>query len=88
MKKANGGHRFCIDFRELNEVTRPDAYPMPSVDAILNRLRDAHFISKIDLRQAYFQVLLDVASKKYTAFGVQGAGLGALAVSAHGVRPD
>ena len=64
VKKSNGGHRFCIDFRDLNKVTRPDAYPMPSVDSILDRLRDAHYISKIDLRQAYFQVLLDEASRK------------------------
>ena len=48
---------------------------MPSVDSILDRLRDAHYISKIDLRQAYFQVLLDEASRKYTAFSVQGSGL-------------
>ena len=75
VKKANGGHRFCVDFGELNKVTRPDANPMPSVDAILDRLRDAHYISKIDLRQTYFQVLLDGASKKCTAFAMQGSGL-------------
>ena len=62
VKKSNGGHRFCTDFRDLNKVTRPDAYPMPSVGSILDRLRDAHYISKIDLRQAYFQVLFDEAS--------------------------
>ena len=50
---------------------------MPGVDAILDRLPDAHYISKIDLRQAYFQVLLDDASKKYTAFA-------GLSLSAHG----
>ena len=75
VKKSNGNHRFCIDFRELNKVTRPDAYPMPSVHSILDRLRDARYISKIDLRQAYFQVLLEEESRKYTAFAVQGSGL-------------
>ena len=45
VKKANGGHWFCIDFRDLNKVTRPDAYPMLSVDSIINRLRDAHYDS-------------------------------------------
>ena len=47
VKKANGGHRFCVEIRELNKVTLPDAYLMPSVDAILDRLRDTHYISKI-----------------------------------------
>ena len=74
VKKSNGGHRFCIDFRDLNKVTRPDAHPMPSVDSILDRLRDTHYISKIDLWQAYFQVLLDEASRKYTAFALQACG--------------
>ena len=37
VKNLIGNHRFCIDFRELNKVTRPDAYPMPSVDSILDR---------------------------------------------------
>ena len=62
VKKSNGNHRLCIDFRELNKITRPDAYPMPSVDSILGRLRDARYISKIDLRQAYFQLLLEEES--------------------------
>ena len=75
VKKSNGNHRFCIDFRELNKDTRPDAYPMPSPDSILDRLRDARYISKIDLRQAYFQVLLEEESRKYTAFAVQGSEL-------------
>ena len=70
MKKSNGNHRFCMDFRELNKVTRPDAYPMPSVDSIFDRLRDTRYISKIDLQQAYFEVLLEEKSRKYTAFAV------------------
>ena len=73
--KSNGGHRFCVDFRELNKVTRPDAYPMTSIDSILDRLREARYISKVDLRQAYLQVALEEESRKYTAFAVPGSGL-------------
>jgi len=29
VKKADGTYRFCIDFREVNRVTAPDAYPIP-----------------------------------------------------------
>ena len=32
VRKSNGGRRFCIGFREINKYTRPDAYPMPSVN--------------------------------------------------------
>ena len=73
--KSNGTHRFCVDFRELNKVTSPDAYPMPSIESILDRLREARYISKVDLRQAYFQVALEEESRKYTAFAVPGSRL-------------
>ena len=73
--KSNGEHHICVDFRELNKVTRPDAYPMPSIDSILDRLREARYISKVDLHQAYFQVALEEESRKYTAFAVPGSRL-------------
>ena len=48
---------------------------MPSIDSILDRLREARYISKVDLRQAYFQVALEEESRKYTAFAVPGSRL-------------
>ena len=45
------------------------------MDGILDKLRGAQFISKIDLKNAYLQVPMAPASKKYTAFSVPGTGL-------------
>ena len=39
------------------------------------KLRQARYLTKIDLRQAYYQIPLDKASRKYTAFAVPGSGL-------------
>lgn len=75
VKKKNGEHRFCFDGRALNEVTKHDSYPLPQVDRILNMLRDAKFISSIDLRKAFWQIPLDESSKEKTAFSVTGRGL-------------
>ena len=75
VKKSDGSYRFCIDFRDLNKKTKKDAYPIPSIDAILDKLRKARYISTIDLRQAYFQVPMAEMSKRYTAFAVPGSGL-------------
>lgn len=44
VRKKDGKHRFCIDFRRVNEVTHRDAYPLPQVTATLDKLRGALFI--------------------------------------------
>lgn len=75
VRKSNGGYRFCIDFRRLNQVTKKDAYPLPYMSAILDRLRGARYLSSLDLQSAYWQVPLSPSSKEYTAFTVPGRGL-------------
>ena len=42
-------------------------YPLPNMDSILNKFSRAKFISKVDLKQAYFQILIDEESREYTA---------------------
>lgn len=34
--KKDKAWRICIDFRELNKVTKRNTYPMPTVDAMLD----------------------------------------------------
>jgi transposase InsO family protein len=74
-KKKDGKHRFCIDFRKVNEVTRKDAYPLPFINVILDKLRRARYISTIDLKSGYWQVPLTPSSKPITAFTVPSRGL-------------
>ena len=73
--KKNGKFRFCIDYRKVNEVTEKDAYPLPQINAILDRLREARYISSIDLQNGYWLVPLTKDSKPITAFTVPGRGL-------------
>lgn len=75
VKKKDGSYRFCFDGRPLNELTKHDSYPLPHIDRILNMLRDAKYISSLDLRKAFWQIPLDSASKEKTAFSVVGRGL-------------
>jgi transposase InsO family protein len=74
-KKKDGKHRFCIDFRKVNEVTRKDAYPLPFINVILDKLRRARYISTIDLKSGHWQVPLTPSSKPITAFTVPSRGL-------------
>ncbi|KMQ84279.1 reverse ribonuclease integrase, partial [Lasius niger] len=75
VKKPNGKYRFCLDFRKVNSVSKKDAYPLPNMNGILDKLRSARYISTIDLSQAYFQVPLAKESREITAFSVPGMGL-------------
>ena len=41
--KKDGTLRFCIDFRELNDVTIKDAHPLPRIDDTLEALKGAKY---------------------------------------------
>ncbi|XP_073727643.1 uncharacterized protein [Misgurnus anguillicaudatus] len=66
--KPDGTIRFCNDFRKLNEISKFDAYPMPHIDELIDRLGKARFISTLDLTKGYWQVPLSSDSKEKTAF--------------------
>ena len=34
VEKKDGGVRFCVDFRKLNQVAKFDAYPMPRIEEV------------------------------------------------------
>ena len=44
VKKKDGTHRFCVDYRQLNSLTVKDSYPLPRIDEILDSLSGAKFI--------------------------------------------
>jgi len=67
-----GKVRICLDCRKVNSFTEKDAYPLPQISGILSRLPKAEYISSLDLKDAYWQVPLDVASRDKTAFTVPG----------------
>jgi len=50
-RKADGSWRCCIDFRQLNDVTRKDAYPLlPRTDQCFDALAGNCLFSSLDLR--------------------------------------
>ncbi|XP_075762946.1 uncharacterized protein LOC142819454 [Pelodiscus sinensis] len=66
--KPDGSMRFCIDFRKVNALSRFDAYPMPRVDELLDRLGGAQYLSTLDLTRGYWQIPLSPPSREKTAF--------------------
>ena len=70
VRKKDGGLRFCIDLRKLNERTIKDAYSLPRIDETLDSLQGSQWFSSLDLKSGYWQVEMDEESKPLTAFTV------------------
>lgn len=85
-KKSSGKYRFCVDMRRVNASSKKDAYPLPKINAILENLKDAKYMSTIDLKNGYWQVPLAEESKPITAFTVPGRGLFQFKVMAFGLH--
>ena len=68
IKKPDQTWRFCVDMRQLNNLTLKDSYPLPRVDSCLESLGGAVYFSTLDLRQGYWQQELDEESSQKTAF--------------------
>ena len=66
--KKDGGLRFCIDLRKLNNWTVKDAYLLPWIDKTLDSLQGPQWFSSLDPKSGYWQVKIDEESKPLTAF--------------------
>ena len=68
VKKKDGAMRFCIDYRQLNDVTVKYSYPLPRIVDCLDALSKGKYFSAFDLRSGYFQVSMDERDKEKTSF--------------------
>ena len=64
--KANGSIRICGDYKAtINTVLQVDQHPVPSAEDLFATLSGGQKFSKLDLSQAYQQVLLERGSRKH-----------------------
>jgi len=68
VNKPDGAIRFCVDYRKVNSVSKFDAYPMPWVDDLLDRLGTSRFFPTLDLNKGYWQIPFSPESKEKSAF--------------------
>ena len=56
-KKPNSdSFRPCVDFRLVNQVTKADNYPIPTLKAFTKQLKGCKVFSVVDLRSAFFNL--------------------------------
>jgi hypothetical protein len=60
--------RPCIDYRQLNEVTINNKYPLPRIDDLFNQLKGTQVFLKIDLRSRYHQIRIKEHDRHKTTF--------------------
>ena len=67
-KKKDGSLQLCVDFRQLNSITRKDKYPLPLVSDLLAAPSKAKFFTKIDLQHAYHLIWIFPGDEWKTPF--------------------
>ncbi|KAE8227561.1 hypothetical protein CF326_g7542 [Tilletia indica] len=68
MVRQNTKWRFCVDYRQLNQVTVADRYPLPTTDAVFNTLLGKRWFSSLDAIRGYHQLPVKEEDRWKTAF--------------------
>ena len=68
VRKKDGGLRFCINLRKLNNRIVKDGYSLPRIEDTLDYLHGAVWFSTLDLKSGYWQIELEEEAKPLTTF--------------------
>ncbi|KAK2455577.1 hypothetical protein QL285_003015 [Trifolium repens] len=68
VEKSNGKWRMCVDYTDLNRACPKDAYPLPSIDKLVDNLSRFKLLSFMDAYSGYNQIKMAEIDKKKTAF--------------------
>ena len=68
VKKKYRSLQLCIDYRQLNQATIHNQYPLPRIDELFDQLHGSRVYSKINLRSGYHQLRVKENDVSKTAF--------------------
>lgn len=66
--KSDSSLRFCTDYRKVNDITKPDSFPLPRLEDCVDRVGSSQFVTKLDLLKGYWQVPLTARASEISAF--------------------
>ena len=65
----NNKRRMCVDYPQtVNLFTELDAYPLPKIEFLVNKLAKYCVFSTFDFRSAYHQIPIAESDRPFTAF--------------------
>jgi hypothetical protein len=68
VKKPDGTLRLCVDYRGLNKITVKNRYPLPLINELFDRLRQAKYFTKLDMKDGYHRLRMADGEEWKTAF--------------------
>ena len=68
VRKKDGSHRLCVDYRAVNAVTCKDTYPLPHIGICLESMDGAVWFSTLDLRSGYLNIPIRKEDRDKTAY--------------------
>jgi len=72
LKSDKTNVRICGDFKvTVNKASKLDRYPIPKIEDLFAKLAGGKQFTKLDMSQAYQQLLLDDDSKNYVVINTQ-----------------
>ncbi|KAK8751372.1 hypothetical protein OTU49_014448, partial [Cherax quadricarinatus] len=69
--KPDGTVRLCTDYRKANSVTKPDGFPLPRIDDLIDAVAGANFVTRLELLRGYYQVPLTPRAQEISGFVVK-----------------
>ena len=68
LRARDGVIRLCVDMRRVNQVVITDGHPLRRIEDVLDRLRGSLMFSRLDLKDAYHQLELQLESQDLATF--------------------
>lgn len=68
IKKEDGSLRAIQDYRKLNTGTVKNKYPLPLIQELVDKVKNAKFITKLDVRSGYYNIRIKEGDEWKAAF--------------------
>jgi len=68
VRKKNGEIQLCVDFINLNRISKKDNYPLPKMEHILQRMIGSSKMSMVDGFSGYNHISVSPEDRENTAF--------------------